>query len=337
MSTPLKPAKYVGFDTVTEQIETRLLKRGFQLNVMVVGRLGLGKLTLVNSLFSAPLAASLGRRDAQAPLESTTEIKVTSHVLEEGKVRLSVSLIDTPGFGDQINNDKCWEPLVKYIKEQNSVYLRKELKPQRERFIPDTRVHCVLYFLPPVAKLKALDAQALARLTEVANVIPVIAKLDTLTAQERADVKRVLQLEFANLALELYPYDSDELTEEERTLNADLRRQMPLAVVGAEGEFELNGVLVRGRRLRWGAVNIDDLSQCEFTFLRDMLARLHLHDLVETTLLVHYEAYRHKQMVALKDMLNRQLQPVARPPTAQPPAPSMAQPQSMVFGVPTNG
>lgn len=29
---------YVGFDTITQQIEKKLLKKGFQFNVMVVGK-----------------------------------------------------------------------------------------------------------------------------------------------------------------------------------------------------------------------------------------------------------------------------------------------------------
>lgn len=114
------PQKYVGFDTITTQIENRLLKRGFSFNVMMVGRSGLGKSTLVNTLFSSKLASSNGRKFASDPIEKTTEVKVTSHSLVENNVRLNINVIDTPGFADQINNEKCWEPLVKYIKEQHS-------------------------------------------------------------------------------------------------------------------------------------------------------------------------------------------------------------------------
>ncbi len=34
----IKPNSYVGFDTITTQIEDRLIKRGFRLNLMLVGR-----------------------------------------------------------------------------------------------------------------------------------------------------------------------------------------------------------------------------------------------------------------------------------------------------------
>lgn len=338
--TVIQPQKYVGFDTITSQIENRLLKRGFSFNIMVVGRSGLGKTTLVNTLFSSKLAETLGRRSADEPTEKTTEIKVHSHPLVENNVRLNVNVIDTPGFGDQINNEKCWEPLVKYIKEQHLQYLRKELSAQRSKFIADTRVHCILYFIPPNgARLKPLDVQTLKKLSEIANVVPVIAKSDSLTLAERATMKRVLQDDFVRHKLNIYPYDSEDLFDDEKQLNEDIKLLIPFAVAGSEREFEINGELVRGRRLRWGAINIEDVSQCEFVFLRDFLTRTHLQDLIETTALVHYEAFRSKQLIALKESAttNRLSVPIALKPAAASngSVPSYP-PQSMVSAVSQN-
>lgn len=42
-----------------------------------------------------------------------------------------------------------WEPIIKYIKDQHSAYLRKELTATRDRYIQDTRVHCCLFFIGP--------------------------------------------------------------------------------------------------------------------------------------------------------------------------------------------
>jgi septin 3/9/12 len=64
-------------------------------------------------------------------------------------VKVKLTITDTPGYGDQVNNESCWEPIVRYIKEQHSAYLRKELTPTRDRVIPDTRVHAVLFFITP--------------------------------------------------------------------------------------------------------------------------------------------------------------------------------------------
>ncbi|CDK29057.1 unnamed protein product [Kuraishia capsulata CBS 1993] len=302
MSATFEPRNYVGFDTITTQIETRLLKRGFQFNVMCVGHSGLGKTTLVNTLFASHLAESSGRKTIYDPIEKTPEIKITSHTLLENNVKLNLNIIDTPGFGDQVNNERCWEPLVKYIKEQHSQYLRRELTAQRERFIQDTRVHCILYFIQPNGLgLRPLDVQVLKRLTEIANVVPIIAKADSLTMEERTKFKKVLQDEFAYHQFKMFPYDDESLTEEEQQLNDDIRSLLPFAVVGSEKELTVNGETIRGRRTRWGTINIEDITQCEFVYLRDFLTRTHLHDLIETTSLVHYESYRSKQLIALKE------------------------------------
>ncbi|KAI3405952.2 CDC10 [Candida oxycetoniae] len=298
-----QPSKYVGFDTITTQIENRLLKRGFQFNIMVVGRSGLGKSTLINTLFSSNLTNSNGRKSPYEPIEKTTEIKVSQHSLLENNVRLNINVIDTPGFGDQINNEKCWDPLVKYVKEQHSQYLRKELTAQREKYLPDTRVHCILYFIAPNGqKLKQLDIQALKKLCEIANVVPIIAKSDSLTFEERNEFKKLLQSEFMKYGFNIYPYDSEDLYEEERQLNEDIKSLIPFAIAGSETEIRLDtGEMVRGRKTKWGAINIEDVSQCEFVFLRDFLTRTHLQDLIETTNLIHYETFRAKQLIALKE------------------------------------
>ena len=76
-------------------------------------------------------------------------LEVLTTVIIENGVKLKLNLIDTPGYGDLINNEHCWEPIVKYIKDQYSIYLRKELTAVRERHIPDTRRHVELLFIYP--------------------------------------------------------------------------------------------------------------------------------------------------------------------------------------------
>ena len=56
--------------------------------------------------------------------------------------------------GSELSDQKMltsysWDPIVKYIKDQHSSYLRKELTAQRERYIQDTRIHCCLFFIQP--------------------------------------------------------------------------------------------------------------------------------------------------------------------------------------------
>jgi septin 3/9/12 len=70
-------------------------------------------------------------------------------VVVENNVKLRLNIVDTPGYGDLVNNDGCWEPIIKYIKDQHSAYLRKELTAQRDKYIQDTRIHCCIYFISP--------------------------------------------------------------------------------------------------------------------------------------------------------------------------------------------
>lgn len=59
--------------------------------------------------------------------------------------------------------------------------------------------------------------------------------------------------------------------------------------------------MVRGRQNRWGTINVEDERHCEFVYLRDFLTRTHLQDLIETTSQIHYESFRAKQLLALKE------------------------------------
>lgn len=303
MASVVQPAGHVGFDSITHQIERRLLRRGFQFNLMVVGQSGLGKTTLVNTLFASHLVESSGRKDPMEDFARTPEIKVVSHVVEENGVRLKMNLIDTPGYGDQVNNEKCWDPIVKYIKDQHSQYLRKELTAQRDRYLPDTRVHCVLFFIQPTGHgLRPIDIVVLKKLTETANVVPVIAKSDSMTLAEREAFKKVLQDEFAYHKLRLYPNELyEDYDEDDKRLNEQIKHIIPFAVVGSEKTVVVNGKEVRGRKNRWGVINVEDETHCEFSHLRNFLISTRLQDLIETTSHIHYESFRSKQLLALKE------------------------------------
>lgn len=76
---------------------------------------------------------------------------------------------------------------------------------------------------------------------------------------------------------------------------------IPFAVVGSEKSIIVGGKQVRGRQNRWGVINVEDETHCEFVYLRNFLTRTHLQDLIETTSQIHYETFRAKQLLALKE------------------------------------
>ncbi|PWN54197.1 putative CDC10-septin [Violaceomyces palustris] len=303
--TPLQ--SYVGFDSITRQIETKLLKRGFQFNVMVVGQTGLGKSTLINTLFASHLIDSKGRLEAHETPRQTTEIHPVTHLIVENGVRLRLNIVDTPGYGDQVNNENCWDPIIKYIKDQHSAYLRKELTAMRDRYITDTRIHCCLFFINPTGHgLRPIDVTVMKKLSDVVNVVPVIAKSDSLTLDERDLFKERIRAEMQYNNIRVYPFDNEEYEEEERELNERIRSLIPFAVVGSERNVIIDGKAVRGRKNRYGVINVENENHCEFVYLRNFLTRTHLQDLIETTAQIHYEAFRSKQLLALKESSNKQ-------------------------------
>ncbi|KAG9047948.1 cell division control protein [Tulasnella sp. UAMH 9824] len=298
----IRASSYVGFDSITRQIEYKLLKRGFQFNVIVVGQTGLGKSTLINTIFASHLIDSKGRFEHDEPVRQTTEIQAVSHVIAENGVRLRLNIVDTPGYGDQINNEGCWDPIIKYIKDQHSAYLRKELTAMRDKHIQDTRIHCCLFFINPTGhSLRSIDIIVMKKLSEVVNVVPIIAKADSLTLEEREAFKNNIRAEMQYNNIRLYPFDTDENDPEELALNETIRNIIPFAVVGSERNVLIDGKPVRGRKNKWGVINVEDETHCEFVHLRNFLTRTHLQDLIETTAQIHYEAFRSKQLLALKD------------------------------------
>lgn len=297
IATPL--SGYVGFDSITDQIQRKFLKRGFHLNIILVGESGLGKSTFINTLFSAHLLDSKGRTAAAQPNRKTVTIEPVSHVINENGVKLRLTIVDTPGYGDQVNNDRCWEPIVTYIKDQHGAYLKKELTATRDRFIEDTRIHLCLFFVNPTGhSLKPIDILVLQKLVDVVNVVPIIAKSDCLTPLEKDDFKKRIKNEIDFHGINCYPYPSPEDDDEDRSTNHAIKSFMPFAVVGSELMVEVNGENVRGRKTRWGVINVEDPDHCEFVQLRTFLTRTHLQDLIETTQHRHYESFRAQQIMA---------------------------------------
>ncbi|VDK20292.1 unnamed protein product [Anisakis simplex] len=174
---------YVGFANFPNQVFRRAVKNGFEFTLMVVGQSGLGKSTFINSLFSTEVNNPAPH--PEKTLAPTTQIEEKTVRLIENGVALNLTLVDCPGFGDAIDNNKCWEPVVDFVERKYLEYFSEETKIERCAIIPDKRVHLCLYFIAPTGHgLKQLDIEFMKRLHERVNVIPVIAKADTMTADE---------------------------------------------------------------------------------------------------------------------------------------------------------
>ncbi|XP_011602203.1 septin 9a isoform X3 [Takifugu rubripes] len=294
---PAMDFSYVGIDAILEQMRRKAMKQGFELNIMVVGQSGLGKSTLMNTLFKSKVSRKSVLATAQEKIPKTVEIKSISHDIEEKGVRMKLTVIDTPGFGDQINNENCWQPIMKFINDQYEAYLQEEININRKKRIPDSRVHCCIYFIPPTGHcLRPLDVEFMRRLSKVVNIVPVIAKADTLTLEERDFFKKKIREELRANGIDVYPQKEFDEDAEDRMINEKIREMIPFAVVGSDQEYQVNGRRLLGRKTKWGTIEVENIAHCEFAYLRDLLIRTHMQNIKDITSSIHYEMYRVRRL-----------------------------------------
>ena len=94
---PLVPGGFVGFASLPDQVYRKSLRKGFEFSLMVVGESGLGKSTLVNSMFMTDIYNSKENVICPDGVEKTVRVENHHVVLEEGGVKLSLNVVDTPG------------------------------------------------------------------------------------------------------------------------------------------------------------------------------------------------------------------------------------------------
>ncbi|KAG5334974.1 PNUT protein, partial [Acromyrmex charruanus] len=297
---PTKPKEldgYVGFVNLPNQVYRKAVKKGFEFTLMVVGESGLGKSTLINSMFLADIY-STEYPGPSLRIKKTVAVETSKVLLKEKGVNLTLTVVDTPGFGDAVDNSNCWVPVIDYIESKYEEFLNAESRVTR-RQIPDSRVHCCLYFVAPSGHgLKPLDVEFMQRLHDKVNIIPVIAKADTMTPDECAHFKKQILNEIAQHKIKIYEFPEVE-EEEDTKLHKLLRDRVPFAVVGANTVIEHDGKKIRGRKYPWGIAEVENLEHCDFIALRNMVVRTHVQDLKDVTNNVHYENFRCRTLAGL--------------------------------------
>ncbi|XP_028276795.1 septin-5-like [Parambassis ranga] len=286
--------EYVGFATLPNQVHRKTVKKGFTFTLMVAGESGLGKSTLINSLFLTDLYKDRKVPNAEERISPTVDIIKHTIGIEEKGIKLRLTIIDTPGFGDGVDNTESWKQIEDYIDQQFEQYFRDESGLNR-RNIQDNRVHCCLYFISPYGHgLRPLDVEFMKALHEKVNIIPVLAKADSLTQAEVCRKKMKIREEIRQFGINVYQFpecDSDE-DEDFKMQEQILKDSIPFAVIGSNVQVESKGRKFRGRIYPWGVVEVENPAHSDFLLLRNMLVRTHMQDLKDVTRETHYENYR---------------------------------------------
>lgn len=141
------------------------VKKGIQFCVMVCGASGTGRTTFVNTLCGRPVLgphSSAGStttgRDYDDPstahMEEGVKIKPVTVELEldEEGTRVSLTIVDTPGFGDSVDNEASFGEISSFLERQYDDILAEESRIKRNPRFRDNRVHVLLYFVQPTGR-----------------------------------------------------------------------------------------------------------------------------------------------------------------------------------------
>uniref|UniRef100_A0A6G1SD43 Septin-8-B n=1 Tax=Aceria tosichella TaxID=561515 RepID=A0A6G1SD43_9ACAR len=280
-----------GFDSLPTQVTTRITLHGLAFNLLVVGPTGIGKTTLINSLFefdyNDPPDYDRGFTDVQLRIE---EFRPQNKTIE-----MKLTIIETKGFNNQLDRSEIYKPIVDYIELRYEDYLLDELTVQETKYndIADSRVHCCLYLISPTARgLKPIDLVTMKKLHQRVCLIPVIARSDQLTTSERQAIKKVIMKEITENGIEIY---------------SSREFDLPFAVAASNDivENKENGKRQRVRAFPWGTMIIDQDS--DFPILRNLLLKTNMLALIETTNRKHYEKFRREATKEFQDFFEFKL------------------------------
>ncbi|KAG9329405.1 hypothetical protein JZ751_005382 [Albula glossodonta] len=249
---------HVGFDSMPDQLVNKSVSGGFCFNILCVGETGIGKSTLMDTLFNT-------RFEGEPVSHDQPGVRLQSHTydLQESNVHLKLTVVNTVGFGDQINKEDSYKSIVEFIDAQFEAYLQEELKIKRTlHTYHDTRVHACLYFIAPTGhSLKSLDLVTMKKLDSKVNIIPIIAKSDAVSKTELTKFKIKIASELVSNGVQIYQFPTDDETVAEINSTMNVR-------------------------------HVENESHCDFVKLREMLVRVNMEDLREQTHARHYELYR---------------------------------------------
>lgn len=149
---------------------------------------------MLRALFRRYSDKNISRKEFLGKKQTVRIEEIGVFTLPADNLDIDVHLYDSPGYGDQINNQHAIDEVKAFLlgAHQHWVRINGNHMTERERNELDGRMHLLFYFVAP-HRMKEIDREFLIQLSGLANIVPVISKSDTMTLQERADHLLLLQ------------------------------------------------------------------------------------------------------------------------------------------------
>uniref|UniRef100_A0A8C6STB1 Septin n=1 Tax=Neogobius melanostomus TaxID=47308 RepID=A0A8C6STB1_9GOBI len=175
---------HVGFDSMPDQLVNKSVNHGFCFNILCVGETGLGKSTLMDTLFNTKFEGDPTQHNQPGvTLKSIKKTGNCSHVCAVELFLAYVNMVSLQGCPSI-----C--PIVEFID----------------------------------AQFESLDLVTMKKLDSKVNIIPIIAKSDAVSKSELAKFKIKITSELVSNGVQIYqfPTDDESVAEINSTMNSHL-------------------------------------------------------------------------------------------------------------------
>jgi len=258
-------------DTKKKGFNIGTIKSRNALKILVVGNSGVGKSSLIRTLFSE--AVCKGKEVVFEPTEDRVknELNVidgtpTENLKEYGPYyyksissELFVYVIDTPGINDNVNIKDWIKDMEKYLNDRHLKFKNNA----RLDVLKDPRITVILYVMSPM-RLTNTDIFIIDGLSKAAPVIPLVGKSDTMNPREREAWKKGV-----------YNVIKERLIDRGNTNIVDLNNSFIYSVMGSENgenrEYGDGQVISIANDSISDIVNIHDLLFEKYHDIREML------------------------------------------------------------------